>query len=147
LQSLKNSLHFIVDTASGDHPFDPYLSLLKVGGVMAIVCFPSEIKVHPASLNLGNSLFWYSCSEKKRGKQKLGYLDLTWTAFLGARTLSGSIVGGTKDIQEMVNFCAANKIYPEIEIIKIDYINEALTRLVNRDVKYRFVIDIENSFK
>jgi cinnamyl-alcohol dehydrogenase len=57
LQSLKNSLHFIVDTASGDHPFDPYLSLLKVGGVMAIVCFPSEIKVHPASLNLGNSLF------------------------------------------------------------------------------------------
>ena len=67
--------------------------------------------------------------------------------FLGARTLSGSVTGGTKDIQEMVNFCAANKIYPEIEIIKIDYINEALARLVNRDVKYRFVIDIENSFK
>jgi len=61
--------------------------------------------------------------------------------------LSGSITGGTKDIQEMVKFCAANKIYPEVEIIKIDYINEALTRLVNRDVKYRFVIDIENSFK
>lgn len=61
--------------------------------------------------------------------------------------MSGSIVGGTKDIQEMVNFCAVNKIYPEIEIIKIDYINEALKRLVNRDVKYRFVIDIENSFK
>jgi cinnamyl-alcohol dehydrogenase len=61
--------------------------------------------------------------------------------------LSGSVTGGTKDIQEMVYFCAANKIYPEIEIIKIDYINEALTRLVNRDVKYRFVIDIENSFK
>ncbi|CAN6317740.1 unnamed protein product [Urochloa humidicola] len=117
MESLKNSLHFIIDTASGDHPFDPYLSLLKVGGVMAMVCFPSEIKLHPASLNLG------------------------------ARTLSGSLVGGTKDIQEMVNFCAANKIYPEIEIIKIDYINEALTRLVNRDVKYRFVIDIENSFK
>jgi len=57
LQSLKNSLHFIVDTASGDHPFDPYLSLLKVGGVMAIVGFPSEIKMHPASLNLGNPLF------------------------------------------------------------------------------------------
>jgi len=57
LQSLRNSLHFIVDTASGDHPFDPYLSLLMVGGVMAIVGFPSEIKMHPASLNLGNSLF------------------------------------------------------------------------------------------
>ncbi|RLN42192.1 hypothetical protein C2845_PM01G46270 [Panicum miliaceum] len=117
MESLKNSLHFIVDTAAGDHPFDPYLSLLKVGGVMALVGFPSEINMHPASLNRG------------------------------ARTLSGSIVGGTKDIQEMVNFCAAYKIYPEIEIIKMDYINEALMRLVNRDVMYRFVIDIENSFK
>jgi cinnamyl-alcohol dehydrogenase len=57
LQSLKNSLHFIVDTASGDHPFDPYLSLLKVGGVMTLLGFPSEIKMHPASLLLGNSLF------------------------------------------------------------------------------------------
>ncbi|CAL4941150.1 unnamed protein product [Urochloa decumbens] len=117
MESLKNSLHFIVDTAAGDHPFDPYLSLLKVGGVMALVGFPSEIKLHPTSLNLGS------------------------------RTLSGSIVGGTKDIQEMLIFCAANKIYPEIEIIKIDYIDEALTRLIKRDVKYRFVIDIENSFK
>nr|ACF80163.1 unknown [Zea mays] len=117
MESLKNSLHFIIDTASGDHPFDPYFSLLKVGGVMTLVGFPSEIKMHPASL------------------------------ILGARTLSGSVVGGIKDIQEMVNFCAANNIYPEIEIIKIDYINEALARLVNRDVKYRFVIDIENSFK
>ncbi|KAK3164224.1 hypothetical protein QOZ80_1AG0014360 [Eleusine coracana subsp. coracana] len=117
MESLKNSLDFIVDTAAGDHPFDPYLALLKVGGVMAVVCFPSEIKVHPANLNLG------------------------------ARTLAGSLTGGTKDIQEMVNFCAAKRIYPEIEIIKMDYINEALKRLVDRDVKYRFVIDIENSFK
>ncbi|XP_044346371.1 probable cinnamyl alcohol dehydrogenase 1 [Triticum aestivum] len=117
MESLKNSLDFIVDTASGDHPFDPYLALLKVRGVMALVGFPGEIRVHPATLNLG------------------------------ARTLSGSVVGGTKDTQEMINFCAANKIYPDIEIIKIDYINEALERLVNRDVKYRFVIDIESSFK
>lgn len=47
----------------------------------------------------------------------------------------------------MINFCAANKIYPDIEMIKIDYINEALQRLVDRDVRFRFVIDIENSFK
>uniref|UniRef100_A0A453GFW5 cinnamyl-alcohol dehydrogenase n=1 Tax=Aegilops tauschii subsp. strangulata TaxID=200361 RepID=A0A453GFW5_AEGTS len=96
MESLKNSLDFIVDTASGDHPFDPYLALLKVGG---------------------------------------------------ARTLSGSVTGGTKDTQEMINFCTANKIYPDIELIKIDYINEALERLVNRDVRYRFVIDIESSLK
>ena len=53
--------------------------------------------------------------------------------------MSGSIVGGTKDIQEMVNFCAENKIYQAIEIIKMDYINEVLARLVNRDVKYCFL--------
>ncbi|XBI21458.1 probable cinnamyl alcohol dehydrogenase 1 isoform X2 [Aegilops tauschii subsp. strangulata] len=117
MESLKNSLDFIVDTASGDHPFDPYLALLKVGGIMALVGFPGEIRVHPATLNLG------------------------------ARTLSGSVTGGTKDTQEMINFCTANKIYPDIELIKIDYINEALERLVNRDVRYRFVIDIESSLK
>nr|TKV94476.1 hypothetical protein SEVIR_9G297700v2 [Setaria viridis] len=97
-----------------DHPFDPYLSLLKVGGVMALVSFPSEIKIHPASLNL----------EKHKS------FRFNLNCFLRAWTLSGSIVGGTKDIQEMVNFCAANKIYPEIEIIKMDYINEALMRLL-----------------
>lgn len=46
----------------------------------------------------------------------------------------------------MIDFCAKNKIYPEVEIIKIDYINQALERLTKSDVKYRFVIDIENSF-
>uniref|UniRef100_A0A0E0GCW6 cinnamyl-alcohol dehydrogenase n=2 Tax=Oryza nivara TaxID=4536 RepID=A0A0E0GCW6_ORYNI len=117
MESLKSSLHFIIDTASGDHQFDPYLSLLKVGGVMVLLSFPSEIKVHPENLNLA------------------------------ARSLSGSVTGGTKDIQEMINFCAANNVYPDIEMIKIDYVNEALQRLINRDVRFRFVIDIENSFK
>lgn len=61
--------------------------------------------------------------------------------------MSGSITGGTKVTQEMLDFCAAKKIYPEIELIPIDYANEALERVVKRDVKYRFVIDIENSLK
>ncbi|RCV43415.1 hypothetical protein SETIT_9G292500v2 [Setaria italica] len=110
-----NTQQMEFDTDSIDHPFDPYLSLLKVGGVMALVSFPSEIKIHPASLNL----------EKHKS------FRFNLNCFLRAWTLSGSIVGGTKDIQEMVNFCAANKIYPEIEIIKMDYINEALMRLLN----------------
>lgn len=53
LQALSKSLDFIVDTASGDHPFDPYMSLLKVSGVLVLVGFPSEVKFSPASLNLG----------------------------------------------------------------------------------------------
>jgi cinnamyl-alcohol dehydrogenase len=47
----------------------------------------------------------------------------------------------------MVDFCAANGIHPDIELIRIGYSNEALERVVNKDVKYRFVIDIENSLK
>ena len=47
------SLDFIIDTASGDHPFDPYMSLLKTAGVLALVGFPSEVKFSPASLNIG----------------------------------------------------------------------------------------------
>lgn len=46
-------LDFILDTASGDHPFDPYMSLLKPNGVYALVGFPSEVKFSPASLNIG----------------------------------------------------------------------------------------------
>ncbi|KAF9612837.1 hypothetical protein IFM89_004247 [Coptis chinensis] len=65
-----------------------------------------------------------------------------------SKTLSGSVTGGTKDTREMLEFCAANKIYPGIEVIPIDYINEALERMVKKDAKYRFVIDIKkNSLK
>ena len=53
LQAEAKSLDFIIDTAAGDHPFDPYMSLLKTGGVLALVGFPSEVKFHPASLNIG----------------------------------------------------------------------------------------------
>lgn len=117
MKSLTKSLDFIVDTASGDHPFDTYLQLLKVSGIYAIVGFPSQIKFSPASLNLG------------------------------MRTISGSVTGGTKLIQEMLDFCAVNKIYPKIELVPVDYVNEALERVIKKDIKYRFVIDIENSLK
>ncbi|KAK8489116.1 hypothetical protein V6N11_028477 [Hibiscus sabdariffa] len=117
MKGLSKSLDFIVDTASGDHSFDPYMSLLKTAGIYALVGFPSEVKFSPASLNLG------------------------------MKTFAGSITGGTKMIQEMIDFCAAQKIYPQIEVIPIQYATEALERLVKRDVKYRFVIDIENSLK
>lgn len=53
VQALAKSLDFVIDTASGDHPFDPYMSLLKIAGTYAVVGFPSEIKISPATLNLG----------------------------------------------------------------------------------------------
>ncbi|KAK4787365.1 hypothetical protein SAY86_011198 [Trapa natans] len=115
MKALVKTLDFIVDTASGDHPFDPYMSLLKNNGVYALVGFPSEVKFSPASLNIGK------------------------------KTFSGSITGGTKETQEMLYFCAANKVYPKIELVPIQYATEAIERLEKRDVKYRFVIDVRNS--
>jgi hypothetical protein len=53
LQALDKSFDFIIDTASGDHPFDLYMSLLKISGVLVLVGFPSEVKFSPASLILG----------------------------------------------------------------------------------------------
>lgn len=63
------------------------------------------------------------------------------------KSISGSVTGGTSLTQEMLNFCAAHKVFPKVEVIDIQYINEALERLINKDVKYRFVIDVEKSLK
>ncbi|XP_041022143.1 probable cinnamyl alcohol dehydrogenase 1 [Juglans microcarpa x Juglans regia] len=117
MEALAGTFDFIIDAASGDHPFDPYMALLKTAGVLVLVGFPTEVKVNPASL------------------------------LLGMKTITGSAIGGSKDTREMINFCAAHKIYPEIEVIPIQYANEALERMIKSDVKYRFVIDIENSLK
>ena len=74
-------------------------------------------------------------------------MDMHYLCLTGMKTVTGSAAGGTKDIQEMIDFCAAKGIYPNIEVIPIEYANEALERVINKDVKYRFVIDIENSLK
>jgi D-arabinose 1-dehydrogenase-like Zn-dependent alcohol dehydrogenase len=56
--------------------------------------------------------------------------------------LTGSIVGSIRDTQELVNFCAQKKIMPEVVVIPIDKVNEAYDRVMNKDVKFRFVIDM-----
>lgn len=117
MTALSKSFDFIINTASGDIPFDTYLSLLKTAGVLVLVGFPSEVKFIPGNL------------------------------ILGMKSIVGSVTGGTKQTQEMLDFCASHKIYPEIEIVPIQYVNEALERLVKKDVKYRFVIDVGNSLK
>ncbi|CAK7340351.1 unnamed protein product [Dovyalis caffra] len=117
MKALDKSLDFIIDTASGDHPVDPYISTLKTAGVLVLVGAPSEIKLSPLKL------------------------------LLGMVSISGSAVGGTKDTQEMLDFCGIHKIYPKLEIVPIQSVNEALERLIKNNVKYRFVIDIENSLK
>jgi D-arabinose 1-dehydrogenase-like Zn-dependent alcohol dehydrogenase len=61
--------------------------------------------------------------------------------------VAGSLIGGIKETQEMIDFAAEHNVKPDIEIIPIDYVNTAMERLLKADVKYRFVIDIGNTLK
>ncbi|MEZ2321151.1 MAG: NAD(P)-dependent alcohol dehydrogenase [Microcoleus sp.] len=108
-----NSFNFILDTVSAQHDINAYLLLLKRDGNLTQVGVPAE----PLSLNVGSLIF-------------------------GRRSLSGSLIGGIKETQEMLDFCGKHNITSDIELIPIQNINQAYDRLVKSDVKYRFVIDM-----
>jgi len=81
---------------------------------------------------------------------KLNYEPLThkyFTLLVGRKIVAGSLIGGIKETQEMIDFAAEHNVKPDIEIIPIDYVNTAMERLLKADVKYRFVIDIGNTLK
>lgn len=65
--------------------------------------------------------------------------------FVARRLVGGSNVGGMKETQEMLDFCAKHNIAADIELVRMDQINTAMERLAKSDVKYRFVIDMGNS--
>jgi uncharacterized zinc-type alcohol dehydrogenase-like protein len=108
-----NSFHFILDTVSAQHDINAYLLLLKRDGNLTQVGVPAE----PLPLQVGSLIF-------------------------GRRSLSGSLIGGIKETQEMLDFCGEHNITSDIELIPIQNINEAYDRLLKSDVKYRFVIDM-----
>jgi alcohol dehydrogenase (NADP+) len=108
-----NSFNFILDTVSAQHDINAYLLLLKRDGNLTQVGVPPE----PLALNVGSLIY-------------------------GRRSLSGSLIGGIKETQEMLDFCGEHHITADIELIPIQKINEAYDRLVKSDVKYRFVIDM-----
>jgi uncharacterized zinc-type alcohol dehydrogenase-like protein len=108
-----NSFDFIIDTVSAKHPLDAYLQLLRRDGTMCMVgASPDPLPVEVFSL--------------------IG----------GRRTLAGSLIGGVPETQEMLDFCAEHNITCDIELIRIEQINEAYERMLRSDVKYRFVIDM-----
>ncbi len=108
-----NSFHFILDTVAAKHDINAYLVLLRRDGNLTQVGVPSE----PLAVDVSNLIF-------------------------GRRNFSGSLIGGLKETQEMLNFCGEHSITSDIELIPIQKINEAYDRLVKSDVKYRFVIDM-----
>ena len=109
-----NSFHFILNTVSAPHSLDTFLVLLKRDGVMTLVGAPGEPHPAPNVMNL------------------IG----------GRRSLAGSLIGGIRETQEMLDFCAEHGIVSDIELIPIQQINEAYERMLRSDVKYRFVIDM-----
>ena len=107
------TLDFILDTVAAPHSLDTYLELLKRDGTMCLVGLPDV--PHP-SLNVGELIFM-------------------------RRQLAGSLIGGIRETQEMLDYCADHQIVSDIELIPIQKINEAYERMLKNDVKYRFVID------
>jgi uncharacterized zinc-type alcohol dehydrogenase-like protein len=108
-----NSFHFMLDTVAAQHDINAYLVLLKRDGTLTQVGAPAE----PLSVQVTSLIF-------------------------GRRNFSGSLIGGIKETQEMLDFCGAHNITSDVELIPIQKINEAYDRLVKNDVKYRFVIDM-----
>ncbi|MBT9331904.1 NAD(P)-dependent alcohol dehydrogenase [Paracidobacterium acidisoli] len=114
MKKQENTFDFILDTVSAPHPIDPLITALKRDATYTQVGLPDT----PPVIFTGNLLF-------KR------------------RNMSGSIIGGMAETQEMLDYCAEKGITSDIEMIGIGQINEAFERVVKADVKYRFVIDMK----
>lgn len=108
-----SSFDFIIDTVSAKHDYNAYLNLLKKDGTMILLGVPPEAP----------QLAAYTLISKRR-------------------RIVGSLIGSISETQEMLDYCAANNITSEVEIIAPGYINTAFDRTLKGDVKYRFVMDL-----
>ena len=113
LKPLAGTFNFILDCVSADHEMDMYLKLLDIDGAMVLVGLPENPISAKAFSLAGNN-----------------------------RTLAGSSIGGIKETQEMLDYCAEHNITSDVEVIPITKIEEAYDRTIRADVRYRFVIDI-----
>jgi alcohol dehydrogenase (NADP+) len=111
-KKLKGSFDLILNTVSANLNMADYLGLLKLDGTLVELGMPEHPMPVPASVLI-----------------------------FGRRRLSGSLIGGIRETQEMLDFCAEHDVAPEIEVIEASYINEAYQRMLASDVRYRFVID------
>lgn len=102
----------ILDTVSAKHDYNSYLNLLRRDGAMVLVGLPDPTVLSAAPL------------------------------IMQRRRLAGSLIGGIRETQEMLDFCAAHEVYSDVEVIPIQKVNEAYERVLKSDVRYRFVIDM-----
>lgn len=109
------SFDFILDTVSAEHDIDAYIQLLRRDGNITLVGAPDK----PHVLSVFGLLFQ-------------------------RRSISGSLIGGLAETQEMLDFCGKHNITADVEVIPIQKVNEAYDRLLGSDVKYRFSIDMSS---
>ncbi len=114
-QNLGGSFDLIIDTVSAPHDLNQYLGLLRVEGAMVLLGVPPT----PAPVS-------------------------AFPLIMGRRTLSGSLIGGLPETQEMLDYCAEKGIVSDIELIPVQQINDAYERMLKGDVRYRFVIDMKS---
>ncbi len=108
------SFDFILNTVAAPHDLDAFLTLLKRDSAMVLVGLPAEPHPSPSVAHL----------------------------LMGRRSLSGSLIGGIEETQEMLDFCAEHGIVSDIELTTLQEIDHAYERMLRSDVKYRFVIDL-----
>ena len=103
---------FILDTVSAQHDYNSYLNLLRRDGTMVLVGVPEATPLSSFPL------------------------------VMGRRRLAGSLIGGIRETQDMLDFCGGHDVAADVEVIPIQKIDEAYKRMLNADVRYRFVIDL-----
>jgi uncharacterized zinc-type alcohol dehydrogenase-like protein len=113
-EPLAGKYDFILDTVSASHDINLYLNLLRREGVMVLVGAPEKPLELPAFSLISNG-----------------------------RTLAGSMIGGIRETQEMLDYCAEHNITSDVEVIPIAQIDAAYERTIKGDVRYRFVIDMQ----
>ncbi len=112
-KTLAGTFDLILCTVSAEIDWNAYLGLLKVDGTLVLLGVPEKpVPVHAFSL------------------------------IPGRRSIAGSMIGSIKETQEMLDFCGEHNIVSEIELIRMDQVNEAYERVIKSDVRYRFVIDM-----
>lgn len=117
MKDVANKFNLIIDTVPYEHDINPYMNTLTVNGTLVLVGFIGEFNDTAIS---------------------------TRPLIYKRRSVAGSLIGGIKETQEMLDFCGEKNIVSEIEVINIQDINEAYERMLKSDVKYRFVIDMKS---
>lgn len=114
MKAAKGKFDLIIDTVPYGHDVNPYVSTLNISGTLVLVGYLGGLEPFLSTVPM----------------------------ILGRKSVAGSVIGGIAETQEMLDFCGEHNIVSEIEIIKMQDINEAYERMLKSDVRYRFVIDM-----